>query len=629
VRPPTEEEWGGTATPVTTGGSTGALEQPRERAPLLDRETAWLLPVVAPVVCAGAAALVAAVWAFAATVPDWRVGVGVFALLAASIFAEAFPVPIEGVPVGAASLANVFIVGATVLYDWSAGILIAFLSMAVVESLHRRPPLIRTIYNSALYVTGAAAAGLVVVAVGGNSLVRLLVAAALGSTAFYLVNVTLLALVIARSGREAVVGLAARYVRWTTVPFTIMASVTVMLVVLWERSPFLALPLVGPLVAVAMYQRSVHRELEAMRLARTDPLTGLGNARSFNERLEEEFVAAQTQGRPLSVCLIDVDNFKTINDIYGHTVGDRVLAALAGRLRQDDEAFRIGGDEFALLLLGAAEGRAMEIGKTVVQRVAESQPAGIVLNLSAGVATFPGPATKPSELVRLADTALYRAKEEGKNRVATHDTGVAELGELRRVADESDRATRLRAAGSLARAVDERDAYTGRHSFAVGELAARLASRLGLDPGDVELTRLAGRLHDLGKLAIPEDILRKRGPLTPDERRLLERHCQIGFRMLDALGVEPVARWVLHHHERWDGGGYPSGLAGEDIPLGARIIFVADAFDAMTSDRVYRAASSRERALKELESCAGSQFDPEVVRAVAQELAPERVAATV
>jgi len=572
----------------------------------------------------GAAALVSALWAFTHSAPGWRTLVGLLALVAASVFAEAFPVPIDGVPVGAASLANVFIVSAAVLYGWHAGVLVAFLSMALVETIHRRPPLVRTIYNSALYVSGAAAAGLVVEAVNGGTLAELLAAAALGSTAFYLVNVLLLALVIARSGREPVLALAARYVRWTTVPFAIMASVTLMLVVLWERSPFLTLPLVGPLVAVALYQRSVHRELAAMRLARTDPLTLLGNARAFKERLETEFHVAHAEGGALAVCLVDVDNFKSINDIYGHAVGDRVLGSLAGRLRQDGEAFRIGGDEFALLLPGADEPRALEIGESVVRRVAESNPAGILLNLSAGVASFPGRATKPSELVGLADNALYRAKEEGKNRVATHETGVAKLGDLRRVADESDRATRLRAAGSLARAVDERDAYTGRHSFAVGELAARVALRIGLEPGDVELTRLAGRLHDLGKLAIPEDILRKRGALTADERRVLERHCQIGFRMLDALGVEPVARWVLHHHERWDGAGYPSGLSGDSIPLGARIIFVVDAFDAMTSDRVYRRATTYERALAELRRCAGSQFDPDVVEAFTEELSAEQ-----
>jgi HD-GYP domain-containing protein (c-di-GMP phosphodiesterase class II) len=198
---------------------------------------------------------------------------------------------------------------------------------------------------------------------------------------------------------------------------------------------------------------------------------------------------------------------------------------------------------------------------------------------------------------------------------------VVELAELRRLAAGPDRAARYRAAASLAKAVDARDAYTGSHSERVGELAARIAVRMNADPELVELIRLAGSLHDLGKLAIPEEILRKPGPLTEPERLVLERHPQIGFRMLESLGVDPVAEWVLHHHERWDGTGYPDKLSGTRIPLGARILFVADAYDAMTSDRVYRSRLSAEAALDELERCAGTQFDPEIVQALADELA--------
>jgi putative nucleotidyltransferase with HDIG domain len=191
---------------------------------------------------------------------------------------------------------------------------------------------------------------------------------------------------------------------------------------------------------------------------------------------------------------------------------------------------------------------------------------------------------------------------------------------LRRLAAGPDRAARYRAAASLAKAVDARDVYTGSHSERVGELAARIATRMGADAELIELIRLAGSLHDLGKLAIPEEILRKPAPLTEAERLVLERHPQIGFRMLESLGVDPVADWVLHHHERWDGGGYPDGLPADRIPLGARIIFVADAYDAMTSDRVYRRRLTAHDALAELQRCSGTQFDPEVVAAFAAEL---------
>jgi putative nucleotidyltransferase with HDIG domain len=242
--------------------------------------------------------------------------------------------------------------------------------------------------------------------------------------------------------------------------------------------------------------------------------------------------------------------------------------------------------------------------------------------VSAGVATFPMQGAGRDELIRLADSALYWAKEHGKNRVRVYRPDVIELSELKRLAAGPDRAARYRAAASLAQAVDARDAYTGSHSERVSELAARIATRIGAPAGQVELTRLAGSLHDLGKLAIPEEILRKPGSLTESERLVLERHPQIGFRMLESLGVDPVADWVLHHHERWDGTGYPEGLEGDEIPLGARIIFVADAFDAMTSDRVYRARLSTDDALAELARCAGTQFDPEIVSAFAEEVGP-------
>jgi diguanylate cyclase (GGDEF)-like protein/putative nucleotidyltransferase with HDIG domain len=318
----------------------------------------------------------------------------------------------------------------------------------------------------------------------------------------------------------------------------------------------------------------------------------------------------------VSLCFLDVDDFKRINDQYGHPAGDRVLSQVASRLRQGGESFRLGGDEFAVLLVGMDEQLALSTAQSIVQRIADTElgKAGAI-TVSAGVATFPQHGRERDSLIRLADGALYWAKEHGKNQVRLARADVAELSEFRRVAGGIDRAARFRAAASLASAVDSRDAYTGSHSERVANFASEIASQLGLPPEEVELTRLAGSLHDLGKLAIPEEILRKPARLSDAERLVLERHPQIGYRMLESLGVDPIADWVLHHHERWDGHGYPDGLAGERIPLGARIIFVADAFDAMTSDRLYRAALSYEDAISEVDRCAGSQFDPEVVNA--------------
>jgi HD-GYP domain-containing protein (c-di-GMP phosphodiesterase class II) len=298
-----------------------------------------------------------------------------------------------------------------------------------------------------------------------------------------------------------------------------------------------------------------------------------------------------------------------------------VLSQVAGRLRQGGEAFRLGGDEFAVLLADHDEEAALAAANSIVERIGtlDLDHVGHV-TVSAGLATFPLQGHGRDELIRLADSALYWAKEHGKNRVRLYRPDVVELAELKRLAAGPDKAARYRAAASLAKAVDARDTYTGSHSERVSELSALIATRLGLDPEQIELTRLAASLHDLGKLAIPEEILRKPGLLTDSERLVLERHPQIGFRMLDSLGVDPVADLVLHHHERWDGAGYPDGLGAEQIPLGARIIFVADAYDAMTSDRIYRPRRSSAAALAELERCAGTQFDPGIVAAFAAEI---------
>ena len=414
-------------------------------------------------------------------------------------------------------------------------------------------------------------------------------------------------------------------VRQTSAPFALMASAALMLVVLWERSPVLSIALVGPLLAISLYQRSTFRAMRAMRLALTDPLTGLGNHRSFHERLQRELTAAEGEQGTLSVCLVDIDDFKQINDRFGHPVGDIVLGQVASRLRQGGESFRLGGDEFAVLLPGLDDRSAVAVARSIVERIGalEIDDIGSV-TVSAGVATFPVQGVARDELIRLADSALYWAKEDGKNQARTYEPVQLDVLALEALSEGPDRTARYRAAASLAKAVDARDAYTGSHSERVGEIAARIARRLGIDEPQVELTRLAASLHDLGKLAIPEEILRKPAALNETERLVLERHPQIGYRMLESLGVDPIADWVLHHHERWDGSGYPNGLAGDEIPLGARIIFVADAFDAMTSQRVYRQPLSKHEALAELRRCAGTQFDPEIVRAFSRELASSR-----
>jgi diguanylate cyclase (GGDEF)-like protein len=580
-----------------------------------------LSALILPVCLAGFGVLIAAGYAFATAAHGGRELISLAAFTAAATLAERFPVPINAESGGGVvSLTFVFAVAAIVLFGWGAGALLLLTATSIIQLSEHRP-LERIAFNVAVLALVALAAGALISPIDGDSASALFARVGVAATANYWVNMILISGAIALSSGQNYLHLIRAHVRATIVPFAFMGSAALMLVVLWERSPVLSVALVGPLLAISLYQRSTHRALRAMRLALTDPLTGLGNHRHFHERLQRELLNAEEQETPVTLCFVDIDDFKRINDRFGHPSGDRVLSQVAGRLRQGGEAFRLGGDEFALLLADHDEGMALAAANSIVERIATVDFDHIgTVTVSAGLATFPVQGHGRDELIRLADSALYWAKEHGKNRVRLYRPDVVELAELKRLAAGPDQAARYRAAASLAKAVDARDTYTGSHSERVSELAARVATRVGLDAEQIELTRLAGSLHDLGKLAIPEEILRKPGTLTDSERLVLERHPQIGFRMLDSLGVDLVADLVLHHHERWDGAGYPDGLRGEQIPLGARIIFVTDAFDAMTSDRVYRAKRSPDAALLELQRCAGTQFDPGIVAAFAEEL---------
>jgi diguanylate cyclase (GGDEF)-like protein len=585
--------------------------------------------VVGAVFAAGGISFIAAVGALGMRDggPSTAFGMGV--LLLAAAVAERYPVPVEGVDANGVSLGFVFGVAASVLYGWDIGVIVFALPQAIVQLVQRRPP-IRAAFSAAAFAFAGALSGLAIEPFDGRRADELVIKVALVSAIQYSVNLLLVTAAIAVSGSKRYLPLVRSNAAWTIVPFTLMSSAALVLVVLWERSPYLSAALAGPLTAIALYQRSTRKVSRAMLLALTDPLTGLGNHRHFHERIGSELRRAAETGSSVAVCFIDVDDFKRVNDSFGHPAGDRVLAEVGARLRADGEAFRLGGDEFALVLTRCEEQEAYEVAGTIVERLAELDlgEAGRI-TVSAGVAAYPRHAADLDELIHVADGALYWAKEHGKNQVRFARPDVVELAELRRLADGPDRAARFRAASSLAHAVDERDTYGGSHSERVGELSARIASRLGLSAEEIELARLAGSLHDLGKLAIPQELLRKREPLTEPERMILERHPQIGYRMLESLGVEPIAEWVLHHHERWDGAGYPEGLAGEEIPLGARIVFVADAYDAMISEGAHRGAMAEREAIAELERCARGQFDPRVVTALVDELQESRAAVAV
>jgi diguanylate cyclase (GGDEF)-like protein len=376
-----------------------------------------LLPLLVPVVVTGAAVLAASLVALAVEPPSWTSLAGLAALFVAAALAEANPVPIERLPSGQLSLAAVFYVGTAVLFGPAEAVALAVGVRLTVDLIQRRPR-VRLLYNTAAYALSAAAAGAAATFVGSETVAKLVLEVVVTAATYYVVNVVLIAAAIARWEDERFFQLLRAGAYGTVVPFSIMASGTLTLAVLWERAPLLSLALVGPLLAVALYQRSAHRALVATRLALTDALTGLGNQRHFYDRLQQELDGAESAAKPLALCLLDVDGMKQVNDSLGHPVGDKLLELVASCLRRGGEAFRVGGDEFAVLLPGRTEDDALAVANALVGRitVVEVVP-GRPTRISAGLAVFPQSCSQRTELYRAADSALYASKREGESRV--------------------------------------------------------------------------------------------------------------------------------------------------------------------------------------------------------------------
>jgi diguanylate cyclase (GGDEF)-like protein len=365
------------------------------------------------------------------------------------------------------------------------------------------------------------------------------------------------------------------------------------------------------------------RAAEVERLAEmaiTDPLTGLRNHRAFHEDMARELQVVARTGVPLALVLVDVDDLKSVNDSHGHQAGDERLQALADAIRATgrgaDLAYRVGGDEFAVILPDARSWGALEFAQrlraTTQAGTSGSGPFSATVGISEALVL-----RAKDEVIREADLALIGAKRihqdvviYGPDMAPGTDRGV----------EEDEHHTRT-LASALARAVDAKDSYTRSHCQTVSQLCGLIGAELGLDTGRLTRLRLAGLLHDVGKIGVPDAILNKPARLTDDEYEHMKRHSLLGYDIVQAADMEVEARWVRHHHERFDGGGYPDGLAGEEIPLESRIILVADAFEAMTSDRPYRQAPGQSFAILELGRHSGTQFDPAVVEALTRVLA--------
>ncbi|HWB23112.1 MAG TPA: diguanylate cyclase [Gaiellaceae bacterium] len=549
--------------------------------------------------------------------------IGVVVFVALTLLAELRPVPVDLEATHVVSLAFIFVVASQLLYSWEWSVLIGATAMALAQ-LPGRVPAFKLVFNSAVYAVAAATASLPEVLAhahpshtGYGELTAFVFAS---GAIFVITNVILVCIVVALATGGTVREILREYIHHSAPAFSIMIFLAAQAVIFWRLSPPLIILVGAPLFTLNLYQRSSIRGRVAAKAAATDSLTALKNHRAYQEEIETALATAAEEGTPYALCMIDVDRFKQVNDRYGHPAGDAVLHLLGSLIEEivPGQGYRLGGDEFAILVPGEAQ-VAGDVLAELQARFRISQVDAVVERptISSGIATYPVHATEPAELKKCADLALYQSKHNGKDCVSVY-TGAELLsgsfgdGAVVNAAQDM----RLQTAERLVAVVDARDAYVGRHSQGVGQLVESIGAVLGLDPDELRQLRLAGMLHDLGKIGVPDEVLNHGGPLSADQEALMRKHPEIGYELLDGLDLDPVDTWVLHHHEHWDGSGYPHGLAGEEIPFGSRIILVADAFEAMTTHRSYRRAIGIEAAMSELRENAGTQFDPDVVAAL-------------
>ncbi len=369
--------------------------------------------------------------------------------------------------------------------------------------------------------------------------------------------------------------------------------------------------------------------------ALTDGLTGLPNHGAIIEQIEAELLHCQATQSNCAIIFADIDHFKSINDTWGHAAGDTALYAVGQRLREgirkNDSIGRYGGEEFAILLTNIEQAEALELSERLRCTIADTpclwqkenthSVIQIPLTASFGLAAYPLDGATARELLDTADAAMYTAKHTGRNRVCLPDeVDVALLKESKsKQLPQYTEHSILQTISTMATFHDEETQAHANRMIRLAEATMRVLNR---PEDEIVLLRLAAQLHDVGKVGIPDAILHKPGPLTEDEWGIMRRHPQIGQQILTQARGQfgLVSHIVVAHHERWDGQGYPYRLAQQEIPLGARILSVIDSYDAMTSSRPYREALSTATACKELQRCAGTQFDPEVVDAFLQVL---------
>ncbi|HJW74420.1 MAG TPA: diguanylate cyclase, partial [Thermoleophilia bacterium] len=369
------------------------------------------------------------------------------------------------------------------------------------------------------------------------------------------------------------------------------------------------------LAAIAMENASLYEK--SQQRAVTDSLTGLYNHGYLQDLIQREVKRAERYPKKLTLLMLDLDHFKEINDRFGHQRGDKVLRKVAAILtsccRDTDYVARYGGDEFVVLMPETSSEHARRLAERVRSRVSALKVApgeSYTISVSCGIADFPACGTDAAVVVSAADTALLWAKRHGRDRCFYY----RDIRDMVLSVPLQQGAFKRTGIEVLAAAVDAKASCREGHSESVAALAVCLGREMGLSAEDVEQLAVAARLHDVGKIGVPAEILEKTSGLTEAEWTEIRRHPRMSVDILDHAGA-PRELWpaVLHHHERWDGCGYPDGLKGEEIPLQARLLAVCDAFQAMASSRPYRGARSLREVCDELRSLAGSQFDPRVV----------------
>jgi diguanylate cyclase (GGDEF)-like protein/putative nucleotidyltransferase with HDIG domain len=560
-----------------------------------------------------------------------------------------------------------FLIPAVLLLPWQLLVLVP-LVQHLPEQLWKRYPWYIQAFNIGNYTIDALAAWLVADAVRANGDgglgVRFALAGLLASAVFVFLNHALLQAILT-TARGHTVRQSGLFSLESLSTDLILALLGLPVAALWLVNGWLVPAAVAPLILIrrSMVVPALEEKI------RVDPKTGLFNSRHFAEQLEDELARAVRFQRPLAVIMADLDLLRDINNTHGHLAGDAVLLRIAETIkttvRSYDVAARFGGEEFAILLPETTAGEAFEIAERIRLALAEetieipTAEKQIRATISCGVAAFPADGDTSTKLLHEADLAVYRAKAQGRNRViaagseaevvadgkpadaiVTHagqpgadvparrlrlvgptrrrvgsalEEGAAALERANVVLRERSTAAVERMAATL----EARDPHTAGHARRVRAFALAIAAELRLRDESLEALGHAALLHDVGKLSIPDAILLKPGPLTADEWETMRAHARDGARIVEGLGfLGEAIPAIEHHHERFDGTGYPARLSGEAIPLGARIVHVADALDTMLANRAYRSARSLPEALAELRAGAGTQFCPTVVGAL-------------